>query len=858
MKKILCLSLTCLAVSNAIAQESAVAETSLEEVVVSGQRLARMKALEIKKDALGIMDAMSADNLGRLPDKNAAESINRLPGVSILIEKGEGRFASIRGIQPAWNQVTINGFETGSPEKDDSGRQMPLDVLGGELLQSVEVYKAKTADMDGQGIGGTVNIVTKKPLSGEDFQGTVNVRVGLEEADQDNPYYDRENPYNFDLALSGKINDQLGWIVAGSKTHRQYLAQGIYQDDWAQVGAAAYPEQTKNNYYVVGRDRSTMIAGLEYQATEQTQLMAQAFYSKFEEFQHRNRFRQGVEQDESFLSNITAEGFDVAQGGTFIRADLRREDASKELTNLSFTGVTQTGAWAFDYGFNFAHNELTETNSYWTFRQDTNEDLGPDSVSFNSDGIMQIAEGGLQHNLAENLRFHSVEYQDDFSEQDIFSAKFDAEYGYFTRGFEGVLKMGVKYTSNEKTFDLANEQYDVERNNIAGYQVDHGDFVNDVNGVARKNVWFDLAALNNLFNSQPALFEYLQDDSDQARFANDKTVEENVSAAYVMNTLELDKWQVITGLRFENTEVESTGQQATDSGYQDISVSGSNNAFLPSVIVNYRATDEVVLRGSWTQSLGRPNYADISATSTYSINDDGEGVLSIGNPDLEAYTATNYDLAAEWYPTDSSIVTLAWFKKDVDNLIVSNQETFNDGSYQGTDYNIERLLVNTKRNAENATIDGYELNLQHQFTQLPKPFDGLGAMYSYTSIDATFYDSEIGAERKLEGQPEEIQSFTLFFENSDWYAGFTYNYNASFLTDMGDIANVEDDVTQGEFGRWDFRSSYYATDALTIYVDVNNLNNEPTSEYQGASETWNTEYEYVGTTYYAGFTYAFK
>ncbi|WP_017446810.1 TonB-dependent receptor [Gayadomonas joobiniege] len=858
MKKIITLSLLSLAVSNAIAADKDISNHGvIEEMVVSGQRLARLKSLEVKKNSVVVMDAMSADNLGRLPDKNAAESINRLPGVSVLIEKGEGRFASIRGIKPEWNQVTINGFEIGSPEKDGSGRQMPLDVLGGELLQSVEVYKAKTADMDGQGIGGTVNIVTKKPLQGKDFQGTVNIRLGLEEADQDNPFYERENPYNIDAAVSGKLSPELGYIVAASKTHRQYLAQGIYQDDWKEVAGIAYPEQSKNNYYVVGRDRTTLTAGLEYQAADHTNLLLQAFYSEFEEFQHRNRFRQGVEQDAGLISNVTEDGFDVAQGATFIRGDLRREDVTKEVNNISLSGETKWQSWLFDYGINLGQNKIVETNSAWDFRQDTSQGLGPDSVSFSRDGILQVSEGGLTHNLPENLRFNTVQYQNDQSEQDIFSAKFNAEYAYLSRSFEGAVKFGVKYTQNEKSFDLGNDEYDVTRNNIAGFNVDRGDFINDVNGEGRKNVWFDLYALNQLFNDQPELFTFDQTASEQNKVANDKKVEETTTAAYLMNTLQIDKWQVITGLRIEQTDVESVGQQAVADDYQSVSVSGSDHSVLPSILVNYRPVDDLIVRGSWTESLGRPNYADISATSTYQVNEDGDGVLNIGNPDLKAYQSSNLDLSVEWYPTDASVISLAWFNKTIDNLIVNNEQTINSGSFQGTEYAVDKLLVNTKRNADNADVEGYELNIQYQFVDLPKPFDGLGATYSYTSIDATFYDSEIGEARTLEGQPEEIQSFTLFFENYDWYLGLTYNYNAAFLTDMGDIAIIEDDVTQGEFGRWDFRASYYASDSFTVYVDINNLNNEPTTEYQGGLERWNTEYEYVGSTYYAGFTYAF-
>ncbi|WP_295802224.1 TonB-dependent receptor [uncultured Microbulbifer sp.] len=856
-KKLFACSLLALSITNihsALAQET---DTTLEEVSVTGQRLARMKSLDLKKNSPMIMEALSTDNLGRLPDKNAAESLNRLPGVSILIEKGEGRFASIRGIKPDWNRVTINGFESGSPEKDGSGRSMPLDVLGGELLQSVEVYKAKTADLDGEGIGGTVNIITKKPLDTEGFQATANVRYGQEEADQSNPFYDSEDPHNFDIAASGRISDTVGWSLGASSSHRQYLAQGIYQDDWAETAGIAYPEQTKNNYYVVGRDRNTLVGGVQFLVSENTSLLAQGFYSEFEEFQHRNRFRQGIEQDESLIASSDGDTVTMAEGGTFIRADLRREDVRKTLANFSLSGETELQDWKFSYGTNIGRNELEEPNADWDFRQDTSSDLGPDRFTVNGNGVVEITEGGLQQNQAGNLRFHEVSFQDDRAQQDLASFKFDSEYFYNLGGYESTLKFGIKYASSDKEFDYRNEAYDIQRDNLAGYDVDRGAFLNDVDGQMRHNVWFDLAALNALFRNNPELFEASGGNLAAAE-ASDRRVEETTSAAYAMNTVDLGKLQLITGVRFETTDVTSSANQLTADGvYENISVSGGNDIILPSLLANYRLRDDLILRAAYTTSIGRPNYADISATSRFSFDEDGDAQLSIGNPDLEPYTADNLDVSLEWYPTESSVVSLAWFDKDIDNIIITDERRIDGGSYLGSDYGVEELTVSTRINADTSDVSGYEFNIQHQFSKLPAPFNGLGASYSFTAIDATFFDSNLGIERKLEGQPEEIQSFTAFYENYGFYAGFTYNYNASFLTDINALDDVSDDVEQGEFGRWDFRASYAATKQLSVYLDINNLNNEPTTEFQGGNESWNTEYEYVGSTYYLGASYTF-
>ncbi|WP_043318657.1 TonB-dependent receptor [Microbulbifer sp. HZ11] len=854
------LTLAVLASTNiASAQDATVTTetTGLEEVAVTGQRLSRTRALDIKRDMPVVMEALATDDLGRLPDKNAAESLNRLPGVSILIEKGEGRFASIRGIKPDWNRVNVNGFVTGSPEKDGSGRSMPLDLLGGELLQRVEVYKAKTADMDGEGIGGAINIVTKRPLEGDEFNATANLRMGLEEADQENPYYDGKNPQNFDLAVSGKISEKLGWNLGASSTEREYLAQGIYQDDWAEVDGLMFPEQTKNNYYVIGRDRVTLIGGLEYRLNDTTDILAQGFYSEFEEFQHRNRFRQGIEQDADLIDRIEGDRVYMAEGGTYIRADLRREDVEKTLTNFSLAGNTDLDLWKLDYGVNLSRSELHETNSDWSFRQDDSVVMGPDSFVVNGDGVVEINPGAAVHNVAENLRFDSVGYQNDRAEQDIQSARFDVERLYDFAGSESSVKFGLKVTANEKHFDFGNRDYGVIRDTLSNYPVTDGSFQNDVNGMRQDNLWFDLDALNALYGSNPGLFD-ADSGNVAAQLGSDRTVEETTSAAYVMNTLRFDRLDVIAGLRYEQTDLASSAsQQDAEGNYSTVSIEGDSDVLLPSLVAKYLIRDDLIARASFTTSLGRPDYADLSASSQFGVNDDGDAVLSIGNPDLLPYEADNYDLSMEWYPSESSVISLAWFRKDIDNIIVNDEQVIDGGVYLGSDYGVEELTVRTVKNADTAEITGYEFNLQHQLVNLPAPFNGLGASYSYTDIDATFFDSNLGVNRKLEGQPEEIQSFTFFFENYGFYAGLTYNYNASFLTDLNSLENVADDIEQGEFGRWDFRASYAATDSFSVYLDINNLNNEPTTEFQGGDESMNTEYEYVGSTYYLGATYAF-
>ena len=229
---------------------------SIDEVIIRGTSLSRSRALAQKQADSRLIEALGADELGQFPDKNVGESLNRLPGVSMLVEKGEGRFVQIRGINPALNNVTINGVQLGSPEQEGGGRAAPMDIISGGVLAGVQVVKTPTADMDAQGIGGTVNVNTTMPFDrADEFYGYANARLGHEGIRPEANAYGGDDPRSLDALVSGKLADAtIGWLLGGSWSDREYVALGVYQDDWDT--SLALPVNVKNNYYIIGRERT--------------------------------------------------------------------------------------------------------------------------------------------------------------------------------------------------------------------------------------------------------------------------------------------------------------------------------------------------------------------------------------------------------------------------------------------------------------------------------------------------------------------------------------------------------------------------------------------------------------------------
>lgn len=841
-----------------------------EEVLVQGTALTRKKSIAVKKDALAISDAWSTDELGQLPDKNVGESLNRLPGVSMLVEKGEGRFVQIRGIQPALNNVTLNGVSLGSPEADGGGRLAPMDIISGSMLSGVQVVKTPTPDMDAQGIGGTVNIDVKKPFDQEDeFYGHATARYGFEEYDAENEAYGGHDPYALDGLISGKNADMtFGWLLGGSFSAREYVAQGIYQDDWAQVDDSDLylPVEVKNNYYIIGRERTNLSGVIQFKPNENAEYFARAFWAKWDEFQHRNRYQQSLTQD------VIGTSADMGTSGADrVSANVRLENAEKSIFSFSVGGENKSEALTLDYELQLNNNTLDEPYSYWEFR--SGRDFGPNTWSVSGDGIVSIsADAGTPDRQDPALiDFRRVRFQERDMTEDAVIAQGNLKWDLNSSTY---LKSGVKVTSTSRdnNYDLSRfDGGDMDLNLATSADFSAGAFTNDVEAGDVPNIWMDVDAMDRFFNNSAnaGYFEENEGDSFATSYASDYELTEDIYAAYVMGVKNFAKTELIGGLRVESTNIDSEGYVLLPGDVTEkIHASGDYVNLLPSVIVKHQLTETSLLRGGITRGLGRPNYDAIAPRSSYS-EETGVGSLNIGNPNLEARISWNFDISFEWYPNDLTLISVAAFYKDIEDEIVSSTEQYNgqaeidaaiaDLGLSGTiDTGIlDSLEVTTQQNGESSELQGIEFNAQTQFASLPAPFDGLGASFS-----TTFIDAEVEIERNgetetlpLPGQTETAYNLSLFYQRDALDLALSYAYNDSFLTDIG--GDRATDLDQGEFGRWDFKASWEARKNLKVFLEALNLNNEPTTEFQGGVERRNTEFEYIGRSIYLGVSYGF-
>ncbi|RDE05673.1 TonB-dependent receptor plug domain-containing protein [Sphingomonas aracearum] len=259
-----------------------------DDIVVTGQRAAQARAIDAKRNAIGVLDVASADEIGRLPDRNVAEVIERLPGVGVTYDQGEGRYVAIRGVPSTLNNYTLSGLEIGNP--DGTTRALPLDIVSGQLLNRVEIAKVKTADMDGQGIGGTVNLVPQTAFDFRDrFALSASAKAGYQELN-------KKVPYQADGSIAGRFgpDEQFGAVLGVSYSYRDFASEGFYPDNWrpdARFARGGVPDNIKYTEYSLARTRIGATGSLDWRPSDRQTLYVRGFYSKFIEDEVRPRYR---------------------------------------------------------------------------------------------------------------------------------------------------------------------------------------------------------------------------------------------------------------------------------------------------------------------------------------------------------------------------------------------------------------------------------------------------------------------------------------------------------------------------------------------------------------------------------------
>ncbi len=769
--------------------------TFIGEIEVRGSPLlvGQARALNRQKNAINISNIVAADQIGRFPDKNASEATQRIPGVSLLRDQGEGRYVMVRGTEARLNSTTINGERIPSPESGQ--RNVALDTIPADLLGSIEVSKALTPDMDGDSIGGTVDLVTlRAPEEMRVSASLGTVYTSLME----------ETAPTAQATFGTRFGNEKKWglIASASYADRKGGSDNIEPEyDDGDLGVLEFRD------YTVRRQRTGVTADLDYQ------------------FSHRaNYFLRGLWTNYVDTETRRAKG-NVVEDGEIERAIKDREQESF-INSLSFGGENTLGtSMVMDYRLMWNKSQEETPNQVTSgFIQEDVEfvtNVSPGNIDPNNIQAVPLNEDPAEFWFDEL----ETEYKKAVEEDIVGAINFTQGF-YKNEGFSGLWKFGAK--ARFKTKDQ-------------GYEVFVYEAEDDLNMVPFLSNWnSETPFFMGRYGDQIVPFQdpdgmrdllasgTLEGEKDLESDLADFETTEDTLAAYGMGEFIFGaKTTFLAGIRVEDTKTEYMAYEllVDEEGDEFVSpVTGDKKytEWLPQFHLVYKTGDRSQLRAAITRSLARPNFED-QAPWRYVNLEDRE--IELGNPDLDVTTAWNYDLMWEQYLDPVGILSAGVFYKQLTNYVFLYQV---DEIYEG-----EEVEVIQPRNGESATLTGFEIAFQNQFSNWRGGWGGLGFFANYTYADSTakYPDRESGT---LPGQSKHTGNIALSYEKYGISTRLSYNFNGKNLIEVG--GDPEEDLYVDDHAQLDFLFRVQVSKKFSIVLEAINITDEPYTIFEGTKD----------------------
>ncbi|MBU2894984.1 TonB-dependent receptor [Colwellia sp. D2M02] len=814
--------------------------SNMENVIVYGQRAGQAGAINRQKNASNLKSVVSADAIGQLPDQNAAEALQRLPGMLIKRDQGEGRFVSIRGIDPNLNNVSINGVNVPSPE---SGvRSVAMDVIPSELVQSLEVSKTVTPDMDASAVGGSIEV---KSLSAFDREGKSYSFTAQGSYNEQTEDYSPKLSGSFSDTFALSSGYQLGVATAVSWFERTFGSHNAetdggwanYELDDANTGNEVEifgAEEVEQRHYQITRERLGAALNFDLHTSSADKYYLRTLYSQFSDDEYRQRNEYKFAKGNVDLNSVTN------SSAQFVDADMDRDtkDRYEEQDILSFVvgGENQLNDWLIEYSAGYSKSTEREPD-----RVDASFAAKDLTLGYISSGpYPQLTQSAAAHQLS-NFELDSVEYANNLTEDEEISVRIDLSKDFVFNNYNGEFKFGAKYQNRDKFSRVNLAVYDGGFNDVTAqaFGANSPDY-----GLGDFGPGLSQSAVHSYVMSNISQFEKNELDSSIDTAGQSYQSSEDILSAYAMITLDIEKWHIVTGLRYEGTTFETQGNKV-ELTVDDVNgddtvnitpwlVDKDYNHILPSLNIRYDASDKLVARFALTQTIARPSFGNSAAyqiIETEVAQDDGvietERKAEVGNPELNPYESNNVDFSIEYYPGHIGVLSAGLFYKDIDNFIIQ-QEVQDNGDWDGFDEVIQHV------NGGSASLTGIELAWNKNFQS--------GLMLG---ANGTFID----ADDKLPNQADTIANIIVGFENNHFSTRLSANYTSeNYQFDDGDSAVYEDTHMQ-----IDFSAKYYISQNMQVYFNAVNLTNEPYYLYHG-QQNFNYQYEEYGSSFELGFT----
>jgi len=861
---------------------------AMEAVNVNGLAQGQAKALSQQRSAGNIKNVVSRDQMEKFPDQNVADVLQRLPGIALESDHGEGRYVQIRGAEASLNTTTINGVKVPSPE---DVRKISLDIIPSYSLGGVEVTKAITPDMDADAIGGHVNLITKNAF---DYDGQF---MEAKVAGGHRPLYGKSGSMGAFTYGNQYMDGNLGLIVSGSYEFNDMKTDNIeveWADEYEYVTDVVDSEEDETyvveeadgriindvalKNYALSRERIGITSSLDYKLANNSKLYANFISNTYTDIENRNRLRyrfdKSVDEEEpgSGYYDITS------QDGTAKLARIYRELKSRssisKINSFSLGGDHALGKMKADWAFTKSYaEELRDPSVNAEFvAKDINMDYEFSDVNHPQITSFTDEDGNFdQHDLS-SYELDAIELEGDYipnakspngnlvSGDDQVIA-FNMSMPLSIGGGNGEVKLGAKLSSKEKKSDRSGAEvweWDGDDDLIMqGFNMDiEGSDYMDGNYVHTHGI--DVKKIRDHMSANIGSYVILPMYEDAILETWDAT--EDVTAFYGMADMKFGNINFIGGARMEKTsstynswegsvEDAEDGELSIDASLAEYftaqKVTKEYTNVLPMAHIRYAVNDQALVRAAYTESIAR---ADFAALVPF-IATDGDDAEA-GNPELESAHSQNIDLMLEYYPAGLGIFSFGYFSKSIDNYIytsVLKDATIRDGSKV---YDEVVMPVN----GDNATLSGWEMNFVKNLDFLPGPLSNLSLYFNYTSTDSEADYGDSREKSTFPGQAASTGNLSFAYETSKLTARFSQSIADQYIVEVGE--DKDEDIFYDPANRLDLSLSYNLNSKLALFADILNITNVPHVYFMGdASKP--VEKEVYGSTIKIGTNYRF-
>ncbi len=843
-----------------------IASATQDVSVYADRQGGELEAINRTVNADNIINVLPADVIISLPNANVADAIGRLPGVTLERDEGEGKYVKVRGTEPRLTHTTLDGVNIASPE---TVRQIKLDLIPANLVESVQINKTLQANMEGDGIGGSVDLRTK---SAEDRP-----TVYVESTGGYTPILTGRPKYQFDGTVGKRFleGERLGLLAGASY---DFNGEGINDIEPGPAYAGTYDLRD----YRYFRSRWGVGGTLDYRITETSNLYFKYLYSHFDNF--------GDDWIYSPTINSFADDTTLTEGGTdgTVSFSALRRRPVQDIGGLQLGGhhVLSRSIFSWDLDSSVAR---TRDDGYdnSSFGPGTNASTNPDNnIQYNLD-VSNPLKPHLNVANGVNIFDPTHLFFQRRQQQNTYSPEVDLGFGaslattYSIAGHSSIFELGGRFRNEHKfinqdtrlfyatgtTFD--SKGHAVYGENAAGALSNFPSDFSDPNYYGNAYTFGPAANVEQL-RTFPGQADLGMGDN----VGNSFNQIEKVSAGYLMNTTSLNRFRLILGVRFENTGENNLGflgqTRSTTAGTTPIRVQTSYLDVLPSASLRYELDPRSGVRFVYGRGLSRPNFSDLIPFQSAPSGGNARDTVSQGNPFLKSEYADNIDVLYENNLTHQGLLQAGFFYKHFTNPILPTQTlTPPNPSVTGNDL---PYYLNQTINAGSAWVYGLEVSFQQHFTYLPGLLNGLGvsANYAYTNSQAKLppyvdlTDSAVpvgtisgpnrgseGANPALIGQAPNSYNFSPTYDKKNLSVRLGMTYNQANIAAYQYTTDNNGPITQGGGGggpkgpngdnffyshlQVDLQGTYNLPKGLQAVAYGLNLNNEVFGFYNGST-----------------------